>query len=400
MLARKRLGEDIKPAPMFFKDVSDAFALKLSGISDELSGARSTVYKAHSESDVYCVRKLTNVISPRGLNFSLNLQAKLPEHGFPYVSTPLPVVGANDLTDQDGKPMAYAKKIGNTFYTVGDWIQGYKTPGGIGETHNAGGFLAVYHNATGKILDENSRAGKTDYLDVGSRWGSILYDFPPEGSIEDSPLSEHAQAPRGDARKRGVWNLLKFKDIAKQGRSIVDDLVIEGVPVVEEAGKTIAKRLTELGFRVEFDAQGNAVREVFPVPHTIAHGDITPENLLYSDNFPVGLIDFDLAATRERVADVAWGMLMFGKRDGEINEYNAKTFLAGYEKVSPLSNLEQELIPLEMMARLCGTTHFLPNQHFERNARLDSSGMTRNIILFRENMETLKKIMGEGVFFG
>jgi hypothetical protein len=48
----------------------------------------------------------------------------------------------------------------------------------------------------------------------------------------------------------------------------------------------------------------DGVPPAFEVPELIGHNDMTPENLIFRDGVPVGIIDFDLAGPTTRLLDV------------------------------------------------------------------------------------------------
>ncbi|MFH1055524.1 MAG: phosphotransferase [Candidatus Altiarchaeota archaeon] len=384
--------EDVFPA------LEKAFRVRFGSVADFSWGARSSVYRVGSGSGDLAVRQINYAASLRGLNFSHHLLWRLHKEGFEYVSPPLKNVGAEVQVDQDGFPMPYAAKVEGLLYSVSPWISGVKADGSLRDVFNAGVFLARYHQTSSIVLEDSVSAGRIGYPDIGGVWGMIIHEFAPEGRCVDSPF--YSPAGSGDVsyhareeRRRVSWSMLEFVDKAEAGRSVVDDIVLAAAPLVEEASEHIRGRLHDIGLRVEYDSKGKVLDVVFPVPKAIAHGDYTPENVLFSKGESVGLVDFDLTGTRERVCDVAWGMLTFSKTGSKVDVRKATEFLRGYESITRLSKLEHEILPLEAIGRLVATTRWLPNQYYHWKADINTPDMWKNISLLRENLGLLKWVM-------
>ena len=73
--------------------------------------------------------------------------------------------------------------------------------------------------------------------------------------------------------------------------------------------------------------------DVTSLPSGIIHGDFTPWNLLFTDGALTGIVDFDLSHWDLRIADFA--LSWRGKYDDVV---------FGFDEVSPLSDLEWELL--------------------------------------------------------
>ena len=80
------------------------------------------------------------------------------------------------------------------------------------------------------------------------------------------------------------------------------------------------------------------------LPTLIIHGDLQPANTFFAAGKLVGLIDFDLAHRDHRAADFAY--MWWGRNDDVV---------AGFEEVSPLEDVEKELLaPLLWASALDG----------------------------------------------
>lgn len=73
--------------------------------------------------------------------------------------------------------------------------------------------------------------------------------------------------------------------------------------------------------------------DVFSLPSGILHGDFTPWNLLFTGDELTGIVDFDLSHWAPRIAEFA--LSWRGKYDDVV---------FGFDEVSPLSDLEWELL--------------------------------------------------------
>lgn len=94
----------------------------------------------------------------------------------------------------------------------------------------------------------------------------------------------------------------------------------------------------------------------FQLPHTVIHGDIHRENLLFFNDQVVALLDFDQVTWDARIVDIADALVAFatgkghqhlawGVFQGPLDEQLAQEFLAAYHSISPLSHMEIELLP-------------------------------------------------------
>ncbi len=88
---------------------------------------------------------------------------------------------------------------------------------------------------------------------------------------------------------------------------------------------------------------------------TLTHGDFGGDNLLFTGDTPVALLDFDFLAVRDRVFDLAYTLFwMFERLEGQHEPATRSwqriaEMIKQYESCcAPLSDAEQQRLPLEM----------------------------------------------------
>ncbi|KAL6057769.1 Homoserine kinase [Balamuthia mandrillaris] len=83
------------------------------------------------------------------------------------------------------------------------------------------------------------------------------------------------------------------------------------------------------------------------LPQGMVHGDIFPDNVIFSEEGRVvGIVDFEEVCLGPTILDV--GMTIVGccyPKDNKLDEELAKTFLTAYRKVRPLSDAELRMLP-------------------------------------------------------
>jgi Ser/Thr protein kinase RdoA (MazF antagonist) len=98
------------------------------------------------------------------------------------------------------------------------------------------------------------------------------------------------------------------------------------------------------------------VPRLFEVAELIGHNDLTPENVLFVDEKPVGLIDFDLAGPTTRLLDVVNGMLWWAPlrdpadRDPLLRDVDAGRRMRVYADAYGLELSERERV-IDLAAR-------------------------------------------------
>lgn len=108
------------------------------------------------------------------------------------------------------------------------------------------------------------------------------------------------------------------------------------------------------------------------LPHQLTHGDYGGGNVLFQNQQPVAILDFDFLGHRERLFEIAYTLYWWLHKqspDGirDIGPWQkVKSLLASYNTTAamPLTHLELQVLPLEM-ARVplywIGETYFLPS---------------------------------------
>jgi homoserine kinase type II len=76
------------------------------------------------------------------------------------------------------------------------------------------------------------------------------------------------------------------------------------------------------------------------------HADYFPDNILFEDGAPSGLIDFYFACTGILAYDLAIAISAWGfDAEGTAQPGEIAAFLSGYESVRPLTRAEREALP-------------------------------------------------------
>lgn len=87
------------------------------------------------------------------------------------------------------------------------------------------------------------------------------------------------------------------------------------------------------------------------LPRQVIHHDFHPGNVLVDESSIVGILDFGDMLYGARVADVAVSLAYLLREQGDP-WVDARSFLAGYESVTPLEEREHAAIPTLVAARL------------------------------------------------
>ena len=84
------------------------------------------------------------------------------------------------------------------------------------------------------------------------------------------------------------------------------------------------------------------------VPVGIIHGDLFGDNLIAQGDEIVAILDFEEVARDSLVLDIAMTFVGCGWEDGHPVEARLTAFLAGYERIRPLTATERTSLPLFM----------------------------------------------------
>lgn len=122
------------------------------------------------------------------------------------------------------------------------------------------------------------------------------------------------------------------------------------------------------------------------LPHSVIHGDIHSDNVIFHQDEVVALLDYDQVEWDTPLADLADALVAFasvernkvaptnwGVFPGALDEERAALLMAGYAQVSPLSKQELELLPTLVevlwlqgeMGRVHATPEGAPDYHLE-----------------------------------
>lgn len=81
------------------------------------------------------------------------------------------------------------------------------------------------------------------------------------------------------------------------------------------------------------------------LPTGFVHTDYFKDNVLFTENFVSGVIDFWFSCVDYFVYDLAVALNAWGFKDGVFSEERFESFLEGYTHRRPLSDLEKEALP-------------------------------------------------------
>ncbi len=146
-------------------------------------------------------------------------------------------------------------------------------------------------------------------------------------------------------------HLLLDKYSLKAVRPVVDFNFIVSKPVAafEKLFPERTEIIDYLKHGVETLQQKFAALSSDPPEYGLIHGDLIPSNVLVSASGEIILLDFDFCGWGWRGFDIATYMteIQYWKAPPE----STATFLQGYEKLRPLSELEKTMLPVFAAAR-------------------------------------------------
>jgi hypothetical protein len=143
--------------------------------------------------------------------------------------------------------------------------------------------------------------------------------LPGGGAVGKQP---EGRASLVEVEQAGFAAAPRFLGIDARGREVLTYIAggIGGRPLHPWAGREdvlvaiarFQRRLHDcsLGFTLPAGAEWrkplhiDGLPPMFDAPELIGHNDMTPENLIFRDGVPVGIIDFDLAGPTTRLLDV------------------------------------------------------------------------------------------------
>ncbi len=81
------------------------------------------------------------------------------------------------------------------------------------------------------------------------------------------------------------------------------------------------------------------------LPHGVIHGDLFVDNILFEDDMVSGVIDFYYAHDAAYTLDIAIALNAQAVFPGDSDQERMQAFLAGYEQVRKLENVERDALP-------------------------------------------------------
>ncbi|MFT7144953.1 MAG: homoserine kinase type II [bacterium] len=93
----------------------------------------------------------------------------------------------------------------------------------------------------------------------------------------------------------------------------------------------------------EFEFQNNILK--IDLPSGFIHGDYFKDNVLFTETFVSGVIDFWFASNGSYIYDLAIALNAWGFKNGVFAEDEFNAFLKGYTERRPLTDLERKHLP-------------------------------------------------------
>lgn len=135
-----------------------------------------------------------------------------------------------------------------------------------------------------------------------------------------------------------------------------------------------------------------------PLPTGIIHGDVFPNNTLFSGNKLLAIIDFEEACTDSLLMDVGMTMNGFCFANNRLDMTLARSFLSAYTKQRPMQEEEWALLPVYLQ----WGAHGMLSWHLRNNLLYDEKPhqlarvrelMERTIILRKSENNILNDIL-------
>lgn len=115
---------------------------------------------------------------------------------------------------------------------------------------------------------------------------------------------------------------------------------------IDEMMADVQEKYGEGSAQLLYDEMNFQQEQSFDLPTGVIHGDLFVDNILFRGDEVSGIIDFYYAHTAAYATDIAVSLnaqaVLLGKDDRE----RMQVFLEGYESLRPLSEAEQEALPV------------------------------------------------------
>ncbi|MCK6629308.1 MAG: phosphotransferase [Anaerolineae bacterium] len=223
----------------------------------------------------------------------------------------------------------------------------YPTPGlienrlGQTVTHMADRSYACYKFAKGERYTDYFLSPKTSELMLRqsaralAEYHLLIKDFLPDGHKAEGFQPGTCQRERGKDWYLNelalVYTVLFYNNLEEASR-----LMGKKVSAIMDQWLTIQSEFIDLHDRLEgVDPP--------PLPILAIHGDFGPYNLLFHRNKLSAVLDFECTHLDWRLTDVLSALVRFcRRRQGDLNQAMAATFLANYQSIWPLEPAEIE----------------------------------------------------------
>lgn len=338
------MSKNVERLPFIGGNLSEASRLKNAGQNEALHLIK--------EGKDYFIRKYRKTISAVTVEREANLIVLLAEKGLPVPS--IYSNGQDELVSyaDDGAP-----------FFVQDYIEGDFFPSeGLelnrGQLVSAAQTLARLHQELIKLPNQETPADITS--------------FTSEQFFSTSSA-------------RLIWEIAQAE--VAMGESELDRLMQY---VAQEKLREIAS----------FNAEtiNNYVKTL---PRILAHGDFTPQNLIYKGNEVVSVVDWELARYQPRVWEVTRAICSFCKQ-GTTEFFNTpididkmKIFLEAYQSQNPLTT--EELLSIPDMAYLASLYPvFLLSTRYQKHSNFADKYFSLNPsdwAWWRDNKEMVRQII-------
>lgn len=113
------------------------------------------------------------------------------------------------------------------------------------------------------------------------------------------------------------------------------------------------------------------------MPSLLAHGDFTPQNLIFKDDEVVAIVDWELARYQPRVWELLRAVCSFCKTERTeifntpLDIIKAKNFITAYEEINPLTKEEKEMMFYLAYVASLFPYYFLSSRYIHNSNRAD-----------------------------
>jgi homoserine kinase type II len=231
--------------------------------------------------------------------------------------------------------------------------------------------------------------GSEDILSLNPRQHLAVFDFMPGKVLEPSEFSPkhthalghflarmHVQSQSLKRRRQNPFRLQKTLVLAKESQKVIQQAPERFLPAHKKDLHKIQTRLKRYN------------PEPHQCPQAIIHGDLFPENALFTQEKLEAVIDFEMASTGFCIYDVAVALCAWAyTSQGHMNQKRGRALLDSYQDVRPLMQAEKNQL-FKIVAY--SLSRFSMTRFFDFEVSLHPD-VTRNHKDYKEMLTRLEK---------